>query len=84
MTLSLMELKGIAETVAREFSPPLAVEGVASSDADTERVELLVTVTGCHKEPCTVVLNISRKEPSRFKAELEDQLRAVLRTHQHS
>jgi hypothetical protein len=46
MPLSLSELTHIAETVAREQHPELTIVGVASTDPDTSRVELLVTVRG--------------------------------------
>ena len=81
MPLSLPELTQIAQTVAREHHDALAVVGVASSDADSGRVELLVTVRGCHVDPCTLLLNLSRLEQGKFEAELRTQLREALRTH---
>jgi hypothetical protein len=82
MLLSLAEVTRIAETVAREQTPRLKIAGVASRDGDSGRVELLVTVTGCHAEPCTLVLNLSREEPRQLRAELERQLTDAVRAHQ--
>jgi hypothetical protein len=82
MSLSLAELTRIAEAVGREQTPALTIVGVASSDSDSERVELLITVAGCHNEPCTLLLNLSRHERTQFEAELRSELRRTLRTHQ--
>jgi hypothetical protein len=81
MPLSLSELTHIAETFAREHNPALTVVGVASTDPDTSRVELLVTVRGCHNDPCTLLLNLSRDDRNKFEAELGAQLREALRAH---
>jgi hypothetical protein len=81
MTLTLSELTRIAETVVGEHDPALKVVGVASTDGETGRVELLVRVAGCHHEPCAIALNLSRQEEARFKSELISQLRTALHTH---
>lgn len=81
MSLTLPEVTRIADAVAREQGSAFSVLSVASSDAETERVELLVTVAGCHREPCTFLLNLSRGERIRFEEELRIQLRAALVEH---
>ncbi len=81
MPLSLSELTQIAVTVAREHHPELTIVGVASTDPDTSRVELLVTVRGCHEDPCDLLLNLPRHERTRFEAELSTQFRETLQAH---
>jgi hypothetical protein len=81
MPLRLSELTRIAETVVAEHDSALRVVGIASSDGESGRVELLVSVSGCHREPCTISLNVSRQEEGRFKDELMSQLRSALRSH---
>ena len=81
MSLSLPELTRIAEIVAAEHDAHLQVVGVQSSDRDTGRVELLVTIAGCHDEPCTLLLNLPRQDRARFERELSSQLRAALHAH---
>jgi hypothetical protein len=80
--LSLAELTHIAESIAREHTPTLQVASVASSDGDGGRVELLITVVGCHDDPCTLLLNLSRQGRPQFEADLRAQLRSTLATHQ--
>lgn len=81
MPLSIPELTRIAEVVAAEHDAALRIVGVASSDSDTGRVELLVTVSGCHEEPCTLLINLPRHERTRFEAELRSHLRNALHAH---
>ena len=59
MPLPLSELTQIAEMVAREHHHALMIEGVMFSNG---RAELLVTVRGCHADPCTLLLNLSRQD----------------------
>lgn len=84
MSLTLPELTRIAEAVVREEAPGLTLINVASSDAETGRLELLVTVTGCHREPCTFLINLARQERRGFEAALRDQFRAAVASHQKS
>ena len=82
MSLSLPDLTRIAETVAADHDPGLTIVGIASSDSETGRVELLVTVAGCHEHPCTLLVNLPRHEPGEFAAELQRSLRGALDVHQ--
>ena len=81
LSLSLAELTRIAEIVARTHTPELTIVGVTSTDVDSGRVELLVTVSGCHSEPCTLLLNLPRHERGRFEGELSTQLAIALQAH---
>jgi hypothetical protein len=81
MALTLLELTQIADAVTRRQDAALSVVRVASTDVESGRVELLVTVSGCHEEPCTFLLNLSRDERRRFEEELKTGLRAELERH---
>jgi hypothetical protein len=80
MTISLDEITRISRDVAREDSA-LELLQVASNDANSERVELLITIRGCHEEPCMLLVNVSRADPVRFERELKTELRKVLAAH---
>lgn len=81
MSLTLSELTAIAQAVAVEEDAALEVMSVASNDAETDRVELLITVAGCHDEPCTFLINVSRSERRRFENTLRAEFRSALDTH---
>ena len=81
MALSLDTITAISRDIAADHDPALQVVGVASSDGGSDRVELLVTIVGCHQEPCILMLNLTRAETSQFERELKDKLREKLADH---
>lgn len=82
MSLSLDTITSIGRDIAAANDPPLELVGVASSDGGSDRVELLVTIVGCHDEPCVLMLNLTRTETSQFERELKDKLREKFADHQ--
>ncbi len=81
MTLDLDTITAISRTIAADHDPRLEVIGVASSDGGSDRVELLVTIVGCHQEPCILMPNLLRTEASAFERELKLTLREKLTDH---
>jgi len=81
LALNLDTVTAISRVVTADHDPPLEVVGVASSDGGSDRVELLVTVVGCHQEPCVLMLNLTRTETSQFEHELKAKLREKLADH---
>jgi hypothetical protein len=81
LTLDLDTITAISRAIAADNDPRLEVIGVASSDGGSDRVELLVTLRGCHQEPCILMLNLTRTEPSQFERELRLKLREKLADH---
>jgi hypothetical protein len=59
MTLSADTITEISRSVAAEHSPDIEVLGVVSSEGGSDRVELLITITGCHTEPCRFLINLT-------------------------
>jgi hypothetical protein len=78
LTLKLEEITRLSRDVAEEYAPHLDVIGVASTGGSTARVELLVTIAGCHKEPCVLMLNVNRGASAMFERELRAKLREAL------
>jgi hypothetical protein len=81
MALSLDMVTEISRAVVAEQTPALQVVNVASSDGGSGRVELLITVVGCHAEPCRLLLNLSRMEQRRFEHDLRIKLRDAIQSH---
>jgi hypothetical protein len=81
LTLNLDTITAISRAIAADHDPRLEVVGVASSDGGSDRVELLVTIVGCHQEPCILMLNLTRTETSQFERELKLKLREKLAGH---
>jgi hypothetical protein len=81
MVLHADEVTAISRAVAREYDGALEVLGVASSEGGTGRVELLVTIAGCHREPCVLMLNLTRTEHAAFETELRSKFREALAAH---
>ena len=54
---------------------------VVYSDSDSDRVELLITLSGCHEEPCTLMLNLQRSNPKNFDQELRNKLQEAVLQH---
>jgi len=71
----------ISREVASQIDDRIEVLGITSTEGGTDRVELLVTIAGCHQEPCTVLVNINRADPVRFEHELREKLRHAFAAH---
>jgi hypothetical protein len=81
MPLTADAITEISRSVAAEHSSNLKVLGVASSEGGSDRVELLITITGCHQEPCRFLINVPRTGAAELEAELRIKLRDALRNH---
>jgi hypothetical protein len=81
MSIPIEAIIEISRAVAAEQSPSIEVVALASNDGGTGRIELLLTIAGCHIEPCRLLLNLDRADQATFEAALRDKLRTALRTH---
>jgi len=80
-TLTVATVTEVSRVVAAEYDPRLQVLGVASTEGDSGRVELLVTIRGCHRDPCVVVLNVTRNSQAAFEHDPREQFRRALASH---
>ena len=80
MTVSLDIVTRITAALAAEWSNQIDAITVASADAESGRVELLVALAGCSAEPCRILLNIDRKQPQALEAELRSKLTEAIAT----
>jgi len=81
MTLSADTITEISRSVAAEHSPDIEELGVISSEGGSDRVELLITIGGCHTEPCRFLINLTRADAAALEVELRSKFREALRTH---
>ena len=79
--LSIDTIEALSEDIAAEYDSRLDVLGVASTDGETGRVEILVTVRGCHEEPCMLMVNLTRLGQRAFERDLRSRLRDALIAH---
>ena len=82
MGVSLDQATAISRDVIAEVRGDLELLGVLSTDGGSDRIELLVTVAGCHREPCRLVLNLTRVDAADFEDELREKLRDALVSHE--
>jgi hypothetical protein len=80
MRMTLDEITALGREVAREFSNALEVTSVVSIDGESEHVELLLSVSGCHEEPCSIVVNLPRDDAA-MQAEMRARMREAIAAH---
>ena len=81
VTLSKDDITQRVASVLREHGHALELVGVASSEGGSGRIELLITIAGCHKEPCRFLVNVTRDNPIDFERELRAALAEALASH---
>ncbi len=81
MSIPIARITEISRAIAAKQSPAVEVVAVASNSGGTDRIELLLTIVGCHAEPCRLVLNLDRADQADFEASLREKLHTALRTH---
>ena len=79
--LSIDTVTALSRDVAAEYDSRLEVIGVASTSGESRRVEVLVTVRGCHQEPCVLMVNLTRQGQQAFERDLRQKLRRALVAH---
>lgn len=81
MALSLDAITDISRAVVLRHDHDIEVIGVTSTEGGSNRVELLLALSGCHDEPCRIVLNINRVDAGEFERDLRSKLDEALRHH---
>lgn len=80
-SLTIDTITRISRQIAADYDPRLHVIGVASTDGESGRVELLVTIRGCHEEPCVIMLNVTRLGRESFERDLREKFGDALAAH---
>jgi len=82
--LSIDAVTTLSRDVAAEYDSRLEVIGVTSTAGDSSRVEVFVTVRGCHQEPCVLMVNLTRHGQEAFERDLREMLQRTLLAHTRS
>ena len=80
MSVSLPEITALSREVVQQHGRGLDVVSVTTG-GDNERVEVMVDIGGCHKEPCRFVVNVSRADVQQFDKEFRSKLNEALHKH---
>jgi hypothetical protein len=80
MRLTLDEVTKISRAIAQEYAGEIEVTNVVSTDGGTDHVELLMTIVGCHREPCTLMVNVTRDDEA-MEGELRARIQEALAAH---
>jgi len=81
MAINVDTITALSREVIRQQGRALDVVTVTTTGGDSQRVEILVTVTGCHKDPCRFILNVSRADSQEFAREFRTKLSGALLKH---
>jgi hypothetical protein len=79
--LSMDTVTTLSREVAAEYDSRLEVIGVTATAGESSRVEVLVTVRGCHQDPCVLMVNLTRRGQEAFERDLRDKLKHALMAH---
>ena len=80
-TLTIDTVAALSRAVATAYDTRLRVVGVTSTNGESGRVELIVTIHGCHSDPCIIMLNVTRSRRDAFERELREKFRDALASH---
>jgi hypothetical protein len=81
LMLGIEAITALSRDVAAGYDPRLRVIGVASTNGESGRVELLVTLPNSTSGPSVVMLNVTRLGQGAFERDLGEKLRAALAAH---
>jgi hypothetical protein len=79
--LTIDTVTELSRDVAAEYDSRLEVIGVASTAGESSRVEVFVTIRGCHQEPCVLMVNLTRQGHQAFEHDLRESLHRALAEH---
>lgn len=81
MSVNLEQVHEISRAVTLEHGRGLLVDGVAFGSGGSDRVEILVSISGCHTGPCRFSLNVSRADGEDFERDFRAKLIEALHKH---
>lgn len=79
--MDLESITTLSRAVVRQHGRGLDVVTVTTTGGDSERVEVLITIRGCHSDPCRFMLNVSRADAGEFDREFRGKLTEALHKH---
>jgi hypothetical protein len=80
MLMTLIDLKRIALEVIAKEHPTLELLGVTTAEGGSRYTEVILSMRGCHTEPCRLVVGVNRDVgESAFRRHIDDRIREHLR-----
>ena len=80
--LTIGAVTEISRAVVLRHDPPVELVGVVPSEGANDRAEIVVRISGCHAEPCRLVVNVSRGlTAEEFGHHLGVQLQEAIAVH---
>jgi hypothetical protein len=81
MAMNLDEIAALSRAVVLQHGRGSIVSTVLATEGGTDRVEVIVTVEGCHSGPCRFAVNVTRASDPDFRREFEQKLAKALDKH---
>lgn len=84
MMIHRNDLLATTRTIAANVHTGVQVEGLSSFDIDPSRTEMLISVVGCHAEPCILSIVLTRETTGWPARQLRERLVHAFATHLQS
>jgi hypothetical protein len=81
MGVALPDIAALSRTVVHEHGSGMNVVAVTATEGATDRVEVMVTIGGCHRDPCQFIVNVTRTDRREFEREFRGKLTDALHKH---
>ena len=81
MGVALPDIAALSRTVVQDQGSGMDVVAVTATEGGTDRVEVMVTIDGCHRDPCQFIVNVTRTGRGEFEREFRGKLLDALRKH---
>jgi hypothetical protein len=81
MSVNLNDITLMSREIALQHGRGLTVAAVVATEGGSDRVEVIVTIEGCHQGACQFVVNVSRANEAEFNREFKQKLSESLAKH---
>jgi hypothetical protein len=81
MGVALPDIAALSRTVVHEHGSGMDVIAVTATEGATDRVEVFLTIGGCHRDPCQFIVNVTRTDRNQFEREFRGKLTDALQKH---
>lgn len=81
MGVALPDIAALSRTVVHDHAGGMEVIAVTATEGATDRVEVLVTIGGCHHDPCRFIVNVTRTDSTEFEKDFRGKLIEALQKH---
>ena len=84
MGVDVQSITVLSREIALQQGRGLDVQTVTLTDGGSDHAEVIVTIGGCHQQPCRFLLSVNRSSSDVFEREFREKLSDALRRHQAS